>query len=450
MEFDRNQSPDQDRMFSVEQSLIGAFLTFPEAYEEVHDGLYPTHFSDPYLSRIYEAMQALAGREVGLSPTAVGQELRNRGHLRTSDGEQYLHDLWGSSATAANAQWCADEIRGAWQKREAAKVSAEAAAALHVPGADLDAILDKLFNQLENAAKCSRPTGPRPMTADMENAYTQAKAAAELGDRTVGLSTGYARLDWCTSGLQKSNLIVLAAQTGVGKTSLAMNIAVNAALSGEGVVVIFSMEMSRSELACRLAASQTGLDLQCLSSGRLNDQQWGKYTEAQPGLKAIANDILLDVSGRVTPTSIRAHLRRLGRRHKIALVIVDYLQLCGTAERAESQYVRTSMISGSLKGIAVDFDVPILALSQLSREAARRTGEPRLSDLRDSGTIEQDANVVVFIHREAGHHQGDPESATIIVAKNRNGPTGKFKMHWNPNCVRFSDFTDQLQTAQGA
>ena len=156
------------------------------------------------------------------------------------------------------------------------------------------------------------------------------------------------------------------------------------------------------------------------------------------------------MSGRVTPTSIRAHLRRLGRSHKIALVIVDYLQLCGTAEKAESQYVRTSMISGALKGIAVDFDVPVLALSQLSRDAARRSGEPRLSDLRDSGTIEQDANVVVFIHREVGHDQGDPESATIIVAKNRNGPTGKFKMHWNPHCVRFSDFTDQLQPAKGA
>ena len=156
----------------------------------------------------------LAGREVGLSPTTVGQTLRDRGHLRQGDGEQYLHDLWGSSATAANAQWCADEIRGAWQKREAAKVSAEAATALQAPGADLDAILDKLFSQLENAAKCSRPSGPRPMTADVENAYTQAKAAAELGDRTLGLSTGYARLDWWTSGLQKSNLIILAAQRG--------------------------------------------------------------------------------------------------------------------------------------------------------------------------------------------------------------------------------------------
>ncbi len=433
-----------DTMFSIEQSLIASLLVYPEAIDDHVGSLYPSHFANRYLGKIYDAMRSLASRGVAISPTSVGKELRDRGHLRSSDGEQYLHDLWGSSGTAANAQWCVDEIFSAWQKREVVKANTDAIAALHADGADLDEVLDKLHRRLDDVDKCSRPSGPRPMGDDLSKTFTDAKAAASSGKQVRGLSTGFGQLDWWTSGLQPSNLIVLAAQTGMGKTSLAMNIAANSAKQDRGVVVIFSMEMGRSELACRLVASKTGLDLQKLTSGKMDEQSWRRFAEAQSELASVGDNILLDVSGRVTPTTIRAHLRRLSRTRTIALVIVDYLQLCGTAEKAESQYVRTSMISGDLKGIAVDFDVPVLALSQLSREAARRNGEPRLSDLRDSGTIEQDANVVVFIHRNSSRDKKAAELASIIVAKNRNGPIGKFPMHWDAHCVRFSECTDQL------
>ena len=154
-----------------------------------------------------------------------------------------------------------------------------------------------------------------------------------------------------------------------------MNAAAHVAKNEDGVVVIFSMEMGRHELANRLAASETGLDLRRLTEGQLKDGEWARLEQAQGELAKVGENILLDVSGRVSTASIRTHLRRIAINRKIALVIVDYLQLCGTAERAESQYVKTSMISGDLKAIAVDFDVPVLALSQLSREAARRTGE---------------------------------------------------------------------------
>jgi replicative DNA helicase len=439
-----SRSPEADRLFSVEQSLIAALLVFPDAIAEVLGSLYPSHFANRKLGLAFEAMKSLAGRGVAISPTSVAKHLRDHGHFKSDDGEQYFHDLWGSSGSAANVVWCADEIRAAWQARETAKACNDAMAALGDGAADRVAIVDSLQAKLSNIEKCGSPAGPKPMAEDLTSAYVQAREAAASGTSSRGISTGFPRLDWWTAGLQPSNLIVLAAQTGMGKTSLAMNSAAQVARNGDGVVVIFSMEMGRRELANRLAASEAGLDLRRLTDGQLNDGEWARLDQAQGELAKVGENILLDVSGRVTTASIRAHLRRIAITRKISLVIVDYLQLCGTAERAESQYVKTSMISGDLKAIAVDFDLPVLALSQLSREAARRTGEPRLSDLRDSGTIEQDANVVIFIHRSS-READDPDAniATVIVAKNRNGPTGKFKMHWDAKSVTFSELTDR-------
>ncbi|MBK9471835.1 MAG: AAA family ATPase [bacterium] len=444
-----HRDPIPDVMYSIEESLVASILYCPEAIDDLLDNLYPTHFANRNLANIYDAMRALAGRGVAISPTSTATELRARGHLKSQEDEQYVHELWGSSGSAANVTWCADQIRSAWRRRDAVAAASEFITALQADGADLASPMDRLQSRLDNATKASTPAGPRPMGIDIVSAVAEAKLAAQSETSSRGVSTGFPRLDWWTSGLQKTNLVILAAETGKGKTSLGMNIAVNVARQGDGVVVIFSMEMGRSELACRVAASETGVDLRKLIDGSLDERDLRYLEDAQRQLAAIGGNILLDVSGRVTPTTIRAHLRRIARRHKIALVVVDYLQLCGTAEKAESQYVRTSMISGDLKAVAVDFDVPVLALSQLSREAARRGGEPRLSDLRDSGTIEQDANVVVFIHR-ASRDQDAADVATVIVAKNRNGPTGKFNMHWNARSVRFDEITDREPPARSA
>lgn len=427
---------------AIEQSLIAAILAYPQALDELQGDLKPHQFADRGLGAAFDAMLRLANQGVPISPTAVAFELRRTGQLETDDDEQFLHDLWGSSGSAANAQWCADQIRSAWQLREAAHACSCAARELLLPGADLGKVVDLLQGRLQAVENCSLPTGPRDMCEDLSSVFVRTKAAAQSGGHPVGPPTGYPKLDRCISGLQPSSLIVLAALTGIGKTALAVNIAANVARTNAGAVVVFSMEMGRPELAARLSASETELDLRLLTGGQLSDQELGRLDMAQEGLQAIGRNILLDVSGRVTPATIRTHLRRIARRQKISLVVVDYLQLCGTSERAESQYVRTSMISADLKALAVDFNVPVLALSQLSREAAKRAGEPRLSDLRDSGTIEQDANVVMFIHRRPGTAPNAAAEASIIVAKNRNGPIGKCTMHWNPKSVRFTEPSD--------
>lgn len=431
---------DEERMESIEQSFLAKLLAYPEEIADLPSTLFPSHFLTPFLSDVWDAMRGLWARGVGICPTSVCKELADRGQLTSRDDENFIHKLWGTSGTSADILWCADVIRTDWQRREAAKECNRAAQALKASDANLPAVLDCLGAKLDDITKCSLPGGPRPMVDDLERVYSEARSVAETGAHNRGVLTGFARLDRCTSGLQPGTLTVLAAQTAMGKTSLAMNIAVNAAKADAGVVVFFSMEMGRCELAGRVASSETGLDLRRVADGKLSREEWRSYSAAQPHLELVGGKLLLDVSGRITPAVIRGHLRRIQRKQPIALVVVDYLQLCGASERAESQYVKTSMISGDLKAIAVDFDVPVLALSQLSREAARRGGEPRLSDLRDSGTIEQDANTVIFIHR-SDRASGDlaQSEATIIVAKNRSGPTGKFTAVWNANCVRFSE-----------
>jgi replicative DNA helicase len=320
---------ESDRIFSVEQSLIGSLLAFEGAVEEVVVGLYPSHFANKKLGDIYDALFALVKEGVGISPTSVGKRLRDRSYPKADEVEQYLHDMWASSGTAANARWCADEIRKAWRLRASSEACSEVSLALRSPGAEFDKEVDKLHGRLDTIAKGSQAKGPRPLGKDIEKCYLKSRETAKTG-KSGGVSTGFPRLDWWTSGLQPSNLIVLAAQTGIGKTSLAMNLAANVARCADGVVVIFSMEMGRNELASRLVASETGMDLRKISSGELSDDQWERFEDAQTSLAPAAENIHLDVSGQVTPTAIRAYMRRIQRRHHITLVIVDYLQLCGT------------------------------------------------------------------------------------------------------------------------
>lgn len=426
-----------DRMANVEQSFIAAMLLDPDVLGDLAGRLCPSHFANREPGLIYDAARGLHSRDVAVSPTAVVEELRRRGQL-TPELELDVHELWGSSGSAANARWCADQIIAAWQARELDKACVEARKALHEPDPDRVAIQDRLEAQIEKIGKFSQSIGPRSICEDLLQVTVEAEKAERLGGRPRGVPTGFANLDHTISGLQNSQLVVLAAQTSKGKSALAMNIAANVARRSDGVVVVFSLEMGRQEIAARISASDCGIDLQRIQNGRLGPGEWVRLVDAQSHLRAIGENILLDVSGRITPMAIRTHLRSIVRKRKIALVIVDYLQLCAPSERAESQYVRTSQISGDLKAIAVDLDVPVLALSQLSRDAARRGGEPRLSDLRDSGSIEQDANVVLFIHRESGDMDGG-DAAWIIVAKNRNGPTGKFAINWDPLTVRFTD-----------
>ena len=266
------------------------------------------------------------------------------------------------------------------------------------------------------------------------------KAARDKSDVT-GLRTGFNQMDYITSGLQQGDMLVLAARPSMGKTSLALNVAYNVATRENEGVAIFSLEMGREQLVLRMLCSATGFNLHHVRRGKLRAEDWPRLTRACAQLRRAP--VYIDDTPGMTVLEMKSKARRLQQQHGLGLVIIDYLQLMTGSARAESRQQEISQISRSLKGMAKDLNVPVLALSQLSRAVESRSDhKPMLSDLRESGSIEQDADVVMFIFREEYYKPDDEEvrnRATVIVGKQRNGPTGEFDLHFHKEYTRFSD-----------
>lgn len=282
----------------------------------------------------------------------------------------------------------------------------------------------------------------------------------ELADRrelVTGLPTGYLRLDRMTSGLQKGDLVILAARPSMGKTALALNIAQNVAVGGHAGVGIFSLEMSAEQLFFRLVSGLGRVDSRKLRTGRLNAEEWERVTHAVDTL--VSSPIFIDDTPGVTPMEVRAKARRLKAEHDIGLLVLDYLQLMRFDRRVENRQQEISEISRSMKAVAKELQIPVLCLSQLSRAPDQRTGDhrPQLSDLRESGAIEQDADVVMFIYRPEVYEK-DPQKiaekdlegkAEVIVAKQRNGPIGSVPLYFVKEFTRFENREDDLEPAAG-
>ena len=280
----------------------------------------------------------------------------------------------------------------------------------------------------------------------------QIEQAHHRDSAVTGVDTGLTDLNDLTSGLQKGDLVILAARPSVGKTALALRVARNAAVQAGTGVAIFSLEMSKHQVAQRLLCLETRVDLHKLRTGRLRDDDWIRLTQ-QVGVLAQAPIFVDDTPG-ITILETRAKARRLKREHGVDLIVIDYLQLMGTHVNVNSREQEVAQISRGLKGLAKELDTPVLALSQLSRAPEARTGgRPQLSDLRESGSLEQDADVVMFIYRpemyvkseDAGGEEGVAE---VIIGKQRNGPTGSVKLMWNAACASFEDLAPEYRIEQ--
>jgi len=282
-----------------------------------------------------------------------------------------------------------------------------------------------------------------PISEIIKKYYDRIEYLVEHRDETLGVPTGFADLDRLLGGLQPSDLIIIAARPGVGKTSLATSIACNAALKHNAVVAIFTLEMSAEQLVQRMIASNAGLDSQRLRLGRIEDMEWEQFTRVSGTLADTA--IFIDDTPSPSPMEVRTKARRLAAEYDLDLIIIDYLQLMQSGERrSENRVQEISYISRSLKSLARELHVPVIALSQLSRAVeSRQDKRPQLSDLRESGSIEQDADVVMFIYRDEMYNE-DTERvhiADIIVAKHRNGPTDTISLRFDPTLTKFSDLT---------
>jgi len=425
-----------------EESVLGAMLLSESSISDVLDILRVDDFYRPAHRFVFQAIVSLFGRGEPSDLTTVTDELRRLGHLEDAGGKAYLFDLVNSVPAASNAAYYARVVEETSLLRRLIEATQDAAALAYESGDDVDSIVDRVEQMVFSVAQ--RRLGDRfSHIRDLLHEHLEQVEALQLqGTGITGVPTGFVDLDQLTSGLQKSNLAIIAARPSFGKTSMALNIAQSAATNHNVPVAIFSLEMSKLELIQRLVCAEALVDVHKLRTGRLTDNDWSRLANAVGRLADAP--IYIDDTEAVTVLEIRAKARRLKQKSGLGLVIVDYLQLMAGPRRSENRQQEISEISRSLKILARELDVPVIACSQLSRAVEQRHDKrPMLADLRESGAIEQDSDLVMFIYRDEVYHPDsqDKGTAEVILAKHRNGPVGSVKLTFLPNYTKFADFS---------
>ncbi|MDT5061495.1 MAG: replicative helicase [Acidobacteriota bacterium] len=433
----------------AERATLGAILLDNALIAEAVERLLPGHFYVPSHRKIYLAMCALFEKGSEINQVLIRAELEKQGEVESVGGLSFITSLVVGLPHFVNIQNFADRLT------ETAKLRQLIRAASQITSEALDAEdeADVLLDRAESAIFSIRDAGAKDCLSKISQLADErieaAQARRESGKSITGLTTGYIDLDHITAGLQKTDLIVVAARPSMGKSGLALNIAENAA-SGGACVGLFSLEMGKGQLTDRLISSMARVDAHRLRLGMLNRDEWARIAGARGALSNYP--LFIDDTPGLTVMQLRAKCRRLlSSQKRLDLIIVDYLQLM-RVPKAENRLQEVSQISRELKGLAKEFDVPLLALAQLSRATEQRADKrPQLSDLRESGTIENDADVVAFIYREEMYSRTEENAgiAEIIVGKQRNGATGTIKLSFIREFTRFENmWRDEWQGHQ--
>jgi replicative DNA helicase len=397
-------------------------------------------------------MISLFDRSEGIDQLTVSEELKKRGELEEVGGLVYLSTLAAEVATAANIVHHANIVLDRGLSRSLIETAALVSDRAFEGRTEVYELLDWAEQRIFSLSERRLSSGFESIESVLHGTIEQIERAHNRDSAVSGVDTGFSDLNDLTSGLQAGDLVILAARPSVGKTALALGMARNAAVETGKGVAIFSLEMSKQQVAQRLLCLETRVDLHKLRTGRLRDDDWLRLTR-QVGKLAQAPIYVDDTPG-ITILETRAKARRLKREHGVDLIVIDYLQLMGTHVNVNSREQEVAQISRGLKGLAKELDIPVLALSQLSRAPEARTGgRPQLSDLRESGSLEQDADVVMFIYRpdlyvksdEAGSQEG---TAEIIIGKQRNGPTDSVELMWNAACASFENLAPGYRREQ--
>ncbi len=426
----------------IEQAVLGAMMLEQRAIDCASEILDPSCFYNAPHSRIFEAMIDLYERGVAADQLTLGEELKRRDQLDEVGGVVYLAKLAAKVATAANIDFHARIVLEKALSRRLIETASEIIEQAYKGSEDVLELIDSAEQRLFSISENQIGEGPEPLAEVMDNALNQIGRAHDRISTISGVETGFVELDALTSGFQKGELIVLAAVPGVGKTALALDLARNATVEAGIGVAIFSLETSRIQLAKRLLSAETRVNLYKLCTGRLRDDDW-MHLRRKAGRLAQAPIYIDDTPG-ISVLEARAKARRLHRDRGIGLIVVDYLQLMSGRVRGPSREQEISHISSGLKALAKELDMPVLALSQLSRAVENRTDRrPQLSDLRESGSIEQDADMVMFVYRPEMYGLKGPDGASlegiaeIIIDKQRNGPCGSVILKWNAESATY-------------
>jgi replicative DNA helicase len=426
----------------AERACLGSMLLDKEAIEVAIDILTEEDFYSEQHRIIYKTLLELYGRSTPVDIVTLTDFLRGSGELDSAGGVAYVSSLLDETPTSANAEYYAKIVEQKSLLRKLIRASSNAISLCYDAEQDAYEVVDEAEKLIFDVTERKGVRGYFPISEVIKDSITAIEKLFHRGDNYTGIPSGFKELDDLTSGFQRSEFIVVAARPSVGKTAFALNIAQNVAIQQGLKVAVFSLEMSKEALMQRMLCSEARIDSQRLRKGLLRTEEWGPLTTAAGKLSEAT--IFIDETPGISDMQLRAKARRIQSRHGLDLVIVDYLQLMSSIRKKEGRTQEISEISRSLKALARELSIPVIALSQLSRavETRGRDKRPILSDLRESGAIEQDADVVIFLYRDELYNpQSDREGlAEIIIQKQRNGPTGTIELKFFKEFTRFENY----------
>jgi replicative DNA helicase len=441
--------PPQD--LAAEQSVLGAMMMSKDAIANVIELVRGADFYKPAHELIFDCVIDIYGRGDPADAITVAAELTKRGEIGRVGGHVYIHDLLSSVAIAANAGYYAQIVREKAILRRLVEASIKIAQLGYSGSGDVEDIVDLAQQTVYEISDTSRSEDCKVISDLFQAAWDEMDALASHGGRLAGVPTGFAKLDELTNGFHPGQMVIVAARPAVGKSTLALDFARAAAIQNRLTTAVFSLEMSSMEIMMRLLSAETGVNLQAIRTGQL-DEAWDRLSAITGRLSGAP--LFIDDSPNLTMMEIRAKARRLKQRHDLKLIVIDYIQLMTSGKRVESRQVEVSEFSRQIKLLAKELNVPVVALSQLNRaNEARSDKKPLLSDLRESGSLEQDADIVMLLHRDdvyerdASKHDGE---ADLIVAKHRNGETKSVRLLFQGHLSCFANNPEDQFAAAGA
>ena len=433
-----DRTPPQD--IAAEQSVLGAMMLSKDAIAEVIENLRDVDFYRPTHQAVYDAILDLYSRGEPADAITVTAELTKTGDIGRIGGATYLHTLVASVPTAANATYYARIVRERAILRRLVEAGTRIVSMGYTGDGEVDAIVDRAQAEVYDVAARRTSEDYLPLSQIMTGAMDEIEAISSRGGGLAGVSTGFRDLDALTNGFHAGQMIVVAARPSVGKSTLGLDFARACSIKDGQTSVIFSLEMSRNEIVMRLLAAEAQIALTGMRGGTMSEADWQRLARKMSQVSEAP--MFIDDSPNLTMMEIRAKARRLKQRHDLKLVVIDYLQLMTSGRRVESRQVEVSDFSRQMKLLAKELEVPVVAISQLNRGPEQRTDKkPMLSDLRESGSIEQDADMVILLHREDFYEKESPRAgeADLIVAKHRNGPTATIPVAFQGHYARFAD-----------
>ncbi len=432
------RTPPQD--MAAEQSVLGAMMISKDAIADVAEVLRGADFYRPSHETIHDAIIDLYGRGEPADMVTVANELQRKGELQRIGGAPYLHTITSAVPIAANASYYAGIVREKAILRRLVDAGTRIVQFGYAGEGDVDDLVDQAQSEVYQVTDKRNSEDYAPLSEIMDGVLDEIEAIGNREAGLYGVPTGFADLDDLTNGLHAGQMIIVAARPAVGKSTIALDLCRAASIHNNLASVFFSLEMTKSEITMRLLSAEAKVPLNHIRNGQLSEDDWTKLARKMGEVSSAP--VFIDDSPNMTMMEIRAKARRLKQRHDLRLVVIDYMQLMTSGKKVESRQLEVSEFSRQIKLLAKELEVPIIALSQLNRGPEQRSDKrPMLSDLRESGSLEQDADMVILLHREDLYEREStrPGEADLIVAKHRNGPTRDITVAFQGHYSRFVD-----------